>query len=522
MDLLPKHMCHRCSYKLEEFHKFYMDCLKTDADLKSQLSWMQKENPKERIGIPMVHIENMKLEPPDYEAYDMNPMVDNANYINSMSSVTFQPNDIPYAAYTECRCCCDKMDQSNQTIPTNYENTTLSSCNRLNNVETKTDSCVNESQAVKKNLLVSKTFQERSNLEMRVNENNKNSRWCRPTSSTFDHMDNVKGKFTEKEEISRGVIVRNLRPRKGFVDYVGTRKKLAAISTSKSAQSKTLTLQSQYNAIRIKLEKSGNFAGHVLRPRNGTINYWNRSPQKKYSKSTKQNQSSQGNKYQASKHKVQNIANKLKLPSKEVPLLVENRVSFAIKQEQLSDLDDTVLDKLHVTLPKNRETRITGDLANNTNALPNDLLVSDRNDRNYLSNCTQHDVDFSVTNKLRSLKTTMKNKIKSGKVGVDRTVARSYSPKYLRSQDFFLRNGKVKKFETTNVSTKKFRRNLQNITDTAKPISRNLTEAIGGIISTKKISASIKLIDNDIKHYCEDCNTSFANKELFKLHVCYH
>ncbi|XP_076621821.1 uncharacterized protein LOC143342145 [Colletes latitarsis] len=508
MDLLPKHMCYRCSYKLEEFHKFYVDCLKTDAGLKSQLSWMRKGNPKERVGIPMVHIENIKLEPPDYGAYDVSPMVDNANYMNAMSSVTFQSNNIPYAAYTQCRCCCDKMDQSNQTVPTNYE-TTVSRCNRLNDVGTETDGSANESQAVKKNVLISKPFQERSNATARINENVKNLRWCRPTSSTFDHVHNTKCKSIAREKVSRGVNIRNLRPRNGFVDYVGTKKKMAAISASKSVK------------LRIKIENSDDFEGHILRPRNKMIDYCDRTTQRRNSE-YKKNQMSQDNKYKTSKDRVQNIANNLKVSSKNESKLVEKKVRFAVKQEQHSDLEDTVFDKLSVTLPKNYKTRSIGNLADNIDALPNDLLFNVQSDRNCLLSCEEHGVDFSVANNLKSLSNAAKNNLKSGKIDLDRIATISYAPKYLRSQDFFLRNGKVKKFRTTNLSTKKLRRDLHSITGTAKTTSRSLMETIGGIVDTKKISASIKLIDNNVKHFCEECNLSFINKELFKLHTCYH
>ncbi|XP_053997243.1 uncharacterized protein LOC128886399 isoform X1 [Hylaeus anthracinus] len=509
MDLLPKHMCHRCSYKLEEFHKFYVDCLKTDAGLKSQLSWMRKENPRERVGIPMVHIENIKLEPPDYGAYDMSPMVGNANYINSMSSVTFQPNNISYAAYAQCRCCCDKMDQSNQTVASNYKNATVSRCSRLNNIE----GCSNGSQPVKPNHLISTTFQERSNLAMFVNEKSNNATRHRLTSSV--DIDNAKSNFTAKKEVSRDAIVHNLRPRRGSVDYVGTKKKMAPFFASNSVKSKTPTLQSEFETVQIKVEKPNDFVGHVLRPRIKTVNYCNRSSQRKYTKS-KQEESLQGNGNQSSRHKVQNIVNKLKLPSKRVSNVVEDRVMFAIKQEQLSDTEDT----LSVTLPKNHATR-TSDLSDNVNALPDNLVFNVQNDRNCLLSCTQQNVEISGANKV-TVRNTLKSKLKSGKFSLDRFAAISYSPKLLRSQDFFLRNGKVKKFQNTEVSTKKLRRGLRSITDTAKTTRRNLMEAIGNIVSTKKISASIKLIDNNVKHYCESCNISFVNKELFKLHTCYH
>lgn len=72
MDMLPKQMCHRCSYKLEEFHKFYFQCIKTDNNLKSQLSWMRKEKKVDEIVSPMVHFGNFKIknEPVDSDCLE--------------------------------------------------------------------------------------------------------------------------------------------------------------------------------------------------------------------------------------------------------------------------------------------------------------------------------------------------------------------------------------------------------------------------------------------------------------------
>lgn len=75
MDMLPKQICHRCSYKLEEFHKFYIGCLNTDEKLKSQLSWMKKNTSpeKDKVGVPMVHIQNVQIksEPLDIDMDDV-------------------------------------------------------------------------------------------------------------------------------------------------------------------------------------------------------------------------------------------------------------------------------------------------------------------------------------------------------------------------------------------------------------------------------------------------------------------
>ena len=507
MDLLPKHMCHRCTYKLEEFYKFYADCLKTDADLKSQLSWMGKDVPTERVGIPMVHIENVKIkiEPRDYDAYDMSPMVDNADYINSMSSVTFQPNDIPYAAYASCRCCCDKMDQSNQAVPTNYENT-ISTCNRrVIDVEACNNNRTNKSQAAKKQQ------QQQQSSTISVNENCKDSRSNKPTSFSSNHPGGARVKFNAKKDVFRSPIVRNLRPRKGSVDYVGSKRKSPGISTSRSTKPKAAASPLQ---TRVKVEKLDNLEGRILRPRTGTIDYCMST--RKRSKSTDKNQRSQDEEYPATKYTVRNIANKLKLPSREVSKLTKDRIKMMVKEEQLSDLDELLSPAM---LPKDRK-------AVKIEALPNGHLVDFQNDRinGNMLNCAQPTTDFSATYALKSPKSVSKGKLKSGKMSSSPTAATiTYSPKFLRSHDSYLRSGKIKKFDDAKASARKLQRNLRNVADRVSTTTgRNLMATIPGVVGAKNISASIKLTDSNVKRYCEDCNVSFLNKELFKLHACYH
>ncbi|XP_034191828.2 uncharacterized protein LOC117609505 isoform X1 [Osmia lignaria lignaria] len=491
MDLLPKHMCHRCSYKLEEFHKFYVDCLKTDADLKSQLSWMRKENSKETIGVPMVHIENvkMKLEPPDYDVYEMNPMVDNVNYINSVSSVTFpvngiQPNGIPegitYTAYARCACYCDKTDQSNQTVCTNYKNT-IPRCNRLKNVTSGSNGCANElQQAVKKNVLANKSHRKRSN-----------------------------------KELSTSIIVRNLRPRKGFIDYTGTKKKHNPVissrneSRSKITDTKFSTSLAKFSATQIKVEPFHGVEGRTLRPRKGTIDYI--GPKRKYSKFIDTNQRSpEDDKYHRSikKQKVRNIANKLKIPMKKMPILLENTIKLGIKQEQqLPDPEDTVPfhESVSATLSKNCERRRdTIHLASQIDSLPNDFVANVQNSR----------IDGSLLN--RGHPNIIVGRLR--KIRSNRIAPINYPPKYLRSQNLYLRSGKIKKFDNIQLSSRKLQ-SLGNITNNSQTVGTNLIKTIRGINTSKKMSAS--LIDN-IKRYCEECNTSFFNRELFKLHACYH
>lgn len=514
MDLLPKHMCHRCSYKLEEFHKFYMDCLKTDAGLKNQLSWMRKEDSKERVGVPMVHIENIKIkvEPPDYDLYDDN------DYISSMSSVTYpvnsvQSNNIPdritYTSYARCGCYCDKADQSNRTVPTNYENE-ISRCSRINATRQDNDGCANVSRAVQGNLLAHQSLKERSSLVKLVDEV-KDSR--RTTFSNFSPSTDKSS--SARKEASKDVIVRNLRPRKGSVDYVGIRKKLSTCSSLNNENGSTiveakLSAPTEFDVSQIKIEKF-DFEGPVLRPRKGTVDY--REPIRKYSRSTNKNQRSQSDQHRADKTKVRNIASKLKLPLKKMAKQMKNKAKSDIKTERLSDLEDLVLD--------GSVSAAMLSLTDEIDALPNDYNVSVRDDRvncDARLNRAQRTTDnFSIAN-WKPLRNLPKDKFKSGKVGLHRIGGINYSTRYLRSQDVCLRNGKIRKSDSTNVSIKKLRRSFRNFMHRNKTSGKALMKAIRGSV-TSKMSAAMKVLD--IKHYCDECNTSFANKELFKLHVCY-
>lgn len=426
MDLLPKHMCHRCSYKLEEFHKFYVDCLKTDASLKSQLSWMRKEDSKGTIGVPMVHIENLriKMKPPDYDLYDVKPIVNDVGYINSLG---FPVNSVPhedgitYTAYARCDCYCDKTDQSNRAISTNFEDN-IANHSRINEMSRDDNCCT----CTHEPNVGSSLFETR----VRIKEERLDDEDLRVTPP-YD--------LNGSRQSSRSTIVRNLRPRKSVVNYVETR---TYKSRSKNADVKvdgtTLT--------DIKAEKLDNLERRIiLRPRNGTINYFQR--QRKCSTSPKKARRS---------CEVPNIAGTIK----------------DIKKEELSDHEDE-----SVTISLNEKIL----------ALPKD--VNRRKDR---ISCSRFKLAISLRN--------------GGRCKLNRPS----SPKYLRSQDVHLRNGKIRK---RHVGETKLGRNFRNLDNRGRKRVKNLIKAIGDA-STKKMTFSVK-------HYCEECNMSFVNTELYRLHTCY-
>lgn len=504
MDLLPKHMCHRCSYKLEEFHKFYIDCLKTDAHLKSQLSWMRKEEEesKERIGIPMVHIENVKIkvEPIDYDAYELDPIVENVDYINAMSSMTFPVNtsrtngireEIAYTTY--CPCYCDKNEQRNRSISNEYQKPNLCNINTRKDNETRT--IPNSMDNIVKKDLLERLGHE--NTKGNINDTKVVSRENKINSNR--HI---------KSNILTNPLTRILRPRKNSVDYVGTKKKSHHAARSRNANTKmadvhstTCSSSSETNMATtiIKIEKEEKFEGRSLRPRKGTIDYIGRKKRK-----ISENISKDRN------NKRRKIDRKISLDTK-----------VKIKTEPLENLENIVLNNLDDSKTQNRSVK---DLNANMDALPNTVLP-----KFTCRNRIEFKNKSHLSKRLQSISRITKNEKKCSKstktTFVRRVPSVNYPLKYLRSHGFYLRSGKVKKFTDVDTQINGMRRNNArqhvNARNSTEKITRNLLNVINCTFSSTKVPASIKTIGNNIKLYCERCNISFVNKELFKLHGCY-
>ena len=220
MDLLPKHMCHRCSYKLEEFHKFYIDCLKTDTTLKNQLSWMRKDTPKATVGPPMVHIENFKVKS---ELHEMVPLLESVGLVDfPVTDVqSGLPDCIMYSSFantSHCQCYCDKADPKCQAIPKDCTHSELD-------------------------------LRKRSNLPFHLNGTKKPQEpeilW-KKRKNLFGFSEDPQ-KVLERSEKSQvdplfakstlskpGSLSRKLRPRKRSVDYVGTKRKNPASDSSET------------------------------------------------------------------------------------------------------------------------------------------------------------------------------------------------------------------------------------------------------------------------------------------------
>ncbi|XP_011160806.2 uncharacterized protein LOC105196528 [Solenopsis invicta] len=504
LDLLPKQMCHRCSYKLEEFHKFYVGCLKTDAALKSQLSWMRKgDDGREKIGVPMVHIENTKIktEPLDYDVYELEPLVENIDYINSMNSVAFPAGSIhdglTYAALSRCRCCCDK-DQSRPRRTTaglcqNYDGQ-MPRCGRI--VDVSRNRTLEDTSAqlkpYKRNLFTQSVFPDcPQNRLPRVENTTENARNSLATdtstkdnaasSETLNHSHNRLVTFPKSQAIARSTIVRNLRPRKNLVNYALFKKKISSVDPGPSTLSKSIvsdaktTPASNFESTQqIKTEQTDDSEGRSLRPRK-SVDY-QEPKMRKISE------------HRIKRRKTDEQASKL-LTRK------ESASNFKIKQEALDDLEtlsETIKAMPHLS---NKFATLSAKVAAVTS--DNDISLRD----NYFK--SQLRDQFRLTDR-KSLSNIVKNKLGKTKKTY-RLPAANYSPKLLRSQDTHLRNGKTKKNSYIEWSLKRLQ-------------TRKLINTINK--STKK-SPIPKLSDN-IKHYCESCNVSFMTKELFRLHACYY
>lgn len=522
MDLLPKHMCHRCSYKLEEFHKFYVDCLKTDAALKNQLSWMQKGRTKEKVGVPMVHIENVniKTEPLDYDVYELEPIVENIDYINSMTnSVAFPAGGIhdglTYAAFSRCRCCCDKKDQSKRTSVNfcrNYEES-VARCVAEKSQRRTLEAAHARLRPAKRKALACAVLQDRpKNHLLRVNApedarvrlltaETKDMSSLNTRNRSYDRLRTViEGKAT-----SRNTIVRNLRPRQNSVNYTPNKKKI-----SNSSRERPST-EIESNIINLELTSASNLKlideikiddieaeERSLRPRKNVVDYCEPKIRKKLMPS----KCEQKDKLELAHRMKKRKADETEQISKSENIL--NGVKLEIKETTTNDTGNTMIYETTSAMPvlsKNRIkiTRSSIDTKIDTLEVNVDATGCLKSGQSQSRSKSSHSskekpIDSNIVkNNLAKLKK------------INRSSTSNYSPKCLRSQDIFLRNGK-RKYVQWSMKRLQVGRKLIN-TMVAK--------------EAKKVPATLNLTEN-IKHYCESCNTSFMNKELFKLHACYY
>ncbi|XP_012220929.1 uncharacterized protein [Linepithema humile] len=511
MDLLPKQMCHRCSYKLEEFHKFYVNCLKTDAALKSQLSWMRKSRGREKIGVPMVHIENVKIkaEPLDYDVFDLEPLVENIDYINSMGPVAFPADgihdELTYATFSRCQCYCDKdQSRSGRTAAEfcrDYEES-VSRCGKIADNSRKRTLKNTRLRPILRKTLLPGCLQKRSS---HVNVADARDRLAtviglKNDVSSLETHNCLRGRsvtVAENPTASKSTIVRNLRPRRNLVDYASVKKRTSSVNPRPASKSdvptSTMRLALDFEPTRqIKEEQLEEFEGRrTLRPRRNLVDY--HGPKKrKFSEYRGETCEVFKNTFPLcpAKKRTQRCSEK---PSKHES--APDILNLKVKQEALDDLEDAMLNEATGAASRLSGTTVAGFPAKTE---PPTGDVDPRDD-------TTDYFKFQLA-KGKSLSNIVRNRLARTKK-VCRLPGANYSPKCLRSQDTYLRNGKPRKSDHAKWSVK-------------RPQTKKLMDAVAK--RAKKVPPTVLKLAESIKHYCDTCNVSFINKELFRLHTCYY
>ncbi|XP_014211777.1 forkhead-associated domain-containing protein 1-like [Copidosoma floridanum] len=218
MDFLPKQMCHRCSYKLEEFYNFYAECVKTDTDLKNQLSWMRKETSEEQIITPMVKMNPFKIktEPPDCNDSNSSDVFGHISSYGSYAS--------PILTCSRCRCLCNTAVKVSES-PTEVKAFSKGIGKPLN-------SNVNNNNLCGKNGESSKSEDVNKNCETSESTDND----CSKENIVIEKEINTKEKIPlvvinssecQSSQDLSDATNRALRPRKSSVNYIGQKKKVA-------------------------------------------------------------------------------------------------------------------------------------------------------------------------------------------------------------------------------------------------------------------------------------------------------
>ncbi|KAI4499299.1 hypothetical protein M0802_005559 [Mischocyttarus mexicanus] len=215
-DFLSKVICNACSFKLDEYYKFYLITLKTDKHSKNQLSWMNKNEEKKvkSDNKPMVRIHNVnvKIEPVDYEMYYLDPVIKNFDYMNSLKFESFPVNE----------------KSRTHGIPDRIAHQTLNdhSCNEQNHKKRFTSNEYNKYPACEdvKNLNDNLSENLRVNFNSNDNDNNFFQKNNKITNQDHNRKDIILKKRSFKE-LSGNSLNYTLRPRV-VVDYVETRRKI--------------------------------------------------------------------------------------------------------------------------------------------------------------------------------------------------------------------------------------------------------------------------------------------------------
>ncbi|XP_015523217.1 uncharacterized protein LOC107226808 [Neodiprion lecontei] len=532
MDMLPKQMCHRCSYKLEEFHKFYADCLKTDMNLKSQLSWMRKREVEDDIRVPMVQIENVKIksEPPDYDIYELDPIVDNVNYIRSMSSLTYSMNNVKnnnvnstrisdldrrytcnntFANCAHCKFDYGKSTSTNRTALSNDQASRLK-CNAKKD-------CSSSSVA---NTLENGQKNDTSKYMRRLKHGLSKEIHALGIGNILgtDQVKEIKIK-TEKPDMME---VRSLRPRNKSVDYLGTKRKKENLIVNPANRSVSAYIKQRMSTKQIPDSEIGNkivlsqiktepleeIPSRTLRPR--------KSGTDRLDCKRKDGRPGANEVCTKKRKSLNDFKESSRFGSgKRFSGFISSNIDFKVKEEILSYEETANVEQENDT---NFSNEIPESCVRNLSSLfdrqNNQPIKVEENIENRYSDRLQQSTSSSLSKCMQKLTS---NKLLRRNVAVKRTSGINYSPKHLRSQDLRLRNGKVKNPASNRFSVSSLKKRLIQLNMTKGALGSNPPSKIKENLNTTKISASLKTADN-IKKFCEKCCNSFLNKELYELH----
>jgi len=435
-----------------------------------------------------------------------------------MNSMAFPANDIhdglTYAAFSRCQCCCDKQDQSrSRTMARTAElrqdygkslskdNDTIAKGLRKNICKDATKN-ITRLRSIRRNVFSQAVFPDcpRNDLphidivgdaQSRLTTTSLEIKGNASLTETRDHSYAKPNELPENQATSTNTIARNLRPRKNLVSYAPSKKRSLSVMQQSSMENKpnifdpdetaNFELARQIKTEQVKeLEECSR-----LRPRKNIVDY-------------QESRRRKGSEYRSvKKRKIDDTMEQQR----------DERVSdIKIKQEVLDNLEDTALVRT-----TNARTRLQDKLTGIAN-LQAKVETQETDNEVYLR---EHMMPFK-TKRLRSRGKFLlakkkpfsisRNKLAKTKK-INRFPAENYSLKCLRSQDTYLRNGKTKRNDYVEWSMKKLQ-------------TRKVLDAVNNK-HTKEVPAMLKLAES-IKRYCEKCNISFMNTELFRLHACYY
>ncbi|XP_012253302.2 uncharacterized protein LOC105684495 [Athalia rosae] len=536
MDSLPKKMCHRCSYKLEEFHKFYTDCLKTDKKLKSQLSWMKRKEAEENSRVPMVQIQNIKVksEPPDDDICELDPIAENVSYIPSMDSMTNSMNTVrnnnielhginngnehlgrEFNNCTYYSSSYSKKNPRNNTLLVNH----LKKSPKLNTKKDLQGMNSNSTNKSKLGLRMNNTMKDRPKASHMLRESN-----ALGIRNILDNTDNEVRQTTVKTEKPEDVEMWSSRLRKQSTDYNPKTNKSTSIpypaSRSRSTHNKKLesavpnvdpaVQETIGNQIKLEPQKK---VLRILRPRKSVINYLDTKKKDPSCPSADTQKRTSNGKLSTKRPKSSKNSNKTS--------------TLSSGQCSTRSLPSSIAVKVKNEIPSEDET---SEFEQENNRQYNG--ISKRNSRNSLTlfNCeaeviARREKKESQSNKVKYTSKSLPKEtitMSTSKGVMKRLSDEPRKTKSFRNQDLRLRSGKVLKYsDPPHMILRSLKKRVLQTTATKYVLGKNLPAKIEENVSMEKVPTLLKAPD-DIKHYCEKCFTEFSNKNLYKQHVCYY